>query len=144
MDIKSCCVLIFLYNVDLSVAGCWVEGTIKKKEKKKKRKRTGKHFVMLWGVTRCNFWCQVVWVLPQFSILYFLPHPHPNTSQCLFVCLFVCFLTAAYCFSETPLTFLKLHGSMSQMVSIDQHFIPFGSENERKTTLSTQTCDVKS
>lgn len=57
----------------------------------------------------------------------FLLHPHPNTSQCLFVC----FLTAAYCFSETPLTFLKLHGSMSQMVSIDQHFIPFGSENER-------------
>ena len=61
----------------------------------------------------------------------FLPHPHPNTSQCLFVCLFVCFLTPAYCFSETPLTSLKLHGSMSQMVSIDQHFIPFGSENER-------------
>ena len=91
MDIKSCCVLIFLYNVDLSVAGWWVEGTIKKKEKKKKkkRKRTGKHFVMLWGVTRCNFWCQVVWVLPQFSFLYFYPTPTPTPhSVCLFVCLF--------------------------------------------------------
>ena len=122
--------LIFLYNVDLSVAGCWVEGTIKKKRKEEEKEKDWQAFCYAMRSNPVQLLMSGgVGTSTIFYPIFFTPPPPQHLT--VFVCLFVCFLTAAYCFSETPLTFLKLHGSMSQMVSIDQHFIPFGSENER-------------
>lgn len=106
-----------------------MEGTIKKKRKEKEEEKKKDWQAFCYAMRSNAVQLLMSGGVGTSTIFFpiFLPHPHPNTSQCLFVC----FLTAAYCFSETPLTFLKLHGSMSQVVSIDQHFIPFGSENER-------------
>ena len=68
-----------------------MEGTIKKKRKEKEEEKK-KDWQAVCYAMRSN---AVQLLMPggvgTSTIFYpiFLPHPHPNTSQCLFVCLFV-------------------------------------------------------
>lgn len=104
----------------------WREQKKRERERRKEKKNGWQAFCYAMRSNTVQLLTSgVVGTFTNFQSYILIPPPPQHLT------VFVCFLTAAYFFSETPLTFLKLHGSMSQMVSIDQHFIPFGSENER-------------